>query len=101
VSLDLKYEDLKYDPSISRAVLRPNGSDWYVFLEHADGTPVHRMVFTYDEVGNAIAEDQVADAETVITYIGDCLTAAGYSAVLEADPLPRPFIGAWALGPKK
>ena len=43
-------------PSIGRAVLRPNDSDWYVLLEHPDGTPVHSMVFTYDENGKAVAK---------------------------------------------
>jgi hypothetical protein len=94
-------DELKYDPSIARAVLRPNGSDWYVLLEHDDATPVHRMVFTYDEVGNAVGEDRLSDEMVVIEYIEQCLIAAGYSADLEDEPLPRPFMGAWALGPPK
>ncbi len=99
MTLELNYEDLKYDPSIGRAALRPDGNDWCVLLEQADATPVHRMVFAAQGVSDAIGADQLSDEEAVINFIEECLIAAGYSAVLEDDPLPRPFIGAWTLGP--
>jgi hypothetical protein len=101
MSLELNYDELKYDSSITRAALRPNGSDWYVWLEHADATPVHLLVFTHDDVGNAVGDDRLSDEEVVIEYIEQRLTAAGYSAASEDGPLPRPFIGAWTLGPPK
>lgn len=105
---ELDYDELSYDPLLTRAALRPNGDDWYVWLEHADGTPVHLLVFSHDEVASAVGEDQLSEDAVVVEYIEQRLVDAGYSAVLEDGPLPRllkegplpkPFIGAWTLGP--
>ncbi len=93
--------ELEYDPSVVRAVLRPDFSDWCLLLERADATPVQRTIFAHDEIANAVGEDNLSDAMVVIGYIEQCLIAAGYTAELQDAPLPRPFIGAWALGPTK
>jgi hypothetical protein len=107
---ELNYDELRYDPLLTRAALRPNGDDWYVWLEHADGTPVHLLIFTHEEVARAVGEDQLSEDAVVVEYIEQRLVDAGYSAVLEdgplprlleGGPLPRPFIGAWTLGPPK
>lgn len=100
MSIEISYDDLEYDPSIARAALRRNGPDWCVLLEHADATPVHRLIVDHNQIAGDVGADRALNHEAVMGFIEQRLNAAGYSAVREGGDFPNPFIGAWQLGQK-
>jgi hypothetical protein len=101
MTVEISYDELRYDPSIARAAVRRNGSDWAVLLEHADSTPVHRLIVGHDEIAIEVGAAQALDHDAVMGFIEHRLTEAGYSAVREQGEFPHPFIGALQLGPKE
>jgi hypothetical protein len=100
MSIEINFDDMEYDPSINRAVVRRNGIDWRVLLEHLDATPVHLLLVDHNEIADDVGADQALNYEAVMGFIEQRLNAAGYSTVREGGDFPNPFIGAWQLGPK-
>ncbi len=100
MSIEISYDDLEYDPAITRAAVRRNGDDWCVLLEHADSIPVHRFIVDHDEITDDVGADKAHGHESVLGFIEQLLNTVGYSAVRVGGDFPNPFIGAWQLGPK-
>lgn len=100
MSVEISYDELEYDPAITRAAVRRDVADWCVLLEHADSIPVHRFVVDHNEIAADVGADQALDHESIMGFIERQLNVAGYSAVREGGDFPGTFIGAWQLGPK-
>jgi hypothetical protein len=101
MTVEISYSELRYDPSIARAAVRRNGSDWAVVLEHADSTPVHRLIISHEEIAIEVGAAEALNHDAVMGFIEQRLSEAGYSAVREGGDFPNPFIGALQLGPKE
>ncbi len=100
MSIEVNFDEMKYNPSIGRAAVRRHGIDWRLLLEHTDSTLVHLVFVDHNEIVDEMGAEQALEHEVVMGFIEQRLNAAGYSAVRERGDFPNPFIGAWELGPK-